>query len=201
MFLPEPPSSAAVEAAYEQDRANDGYVNNNTRLWSYRPDVSDTFVELRSLLMGGSSLTERELAVLLVASVAVRADSYCALAWGTRLARLADDDAAAAVLTGESVESLTARETALAHWARTVAADPNATTPEDVAKLLDAGLTAKEVFEATVYVAFRLAFSTVDNALGAEPDLQLARSAPPRVRAAVSFGRPPSTSQRTGLTG
>ena len=197
MFLPEPPHSAAVDAAYDQDRANDGYVNNNTRLWSYRPDVSDRFVELRSLLMDGSSLSERELAVVLVAAVATRADSYCALAWGTRLARLADDDAAAAVLTGGLAEALTARETALAGWARAVAADPNGTTRDDVAKLLDTGLTAKEVFEATAYVAFRLAFSTVDNALGAEPDVQLARSAPPAVRDAVSFGRAPAASAGT----
>ena len=74
--------------------------------------MTDRFVELRSLLMDGSSLSERELAVLLVAAVATRADSYCALAWGTRLAKLADDDAAAAVLTGGRAESLTARETA-----------------------------------------------------------------------------------------
>ena len=43
--------------------------------------------------MEGSTLSERELAVLLVAAVAVRSDSYCALAWGSRLARLADADA------------------------------------------------------------------------------------------------------------
>ena len=131
------------------------------------------------------------------AAVAARADSYCALAWGSRLAKLVDDDAAAAVLTGGPAQSLTARETALAELARAVAADPNGTALEDVAELLDRGLTAREVFEATAYVAFRLAFSTVDNALGAEPDLQLARSAPPAVRDAVSFGRPPATSAGT----
>lgn len=42
-------------------------------------------------------------------------------------------------------------------------------------------------------MAFRLAFSAVDNALGAEPDLQLARSAPAAVRRAVTFGRSPAT--------
>jgi hypothetical protein len=67
MFLPDPPASPAAEAAYEQDLAGDGYVNNNSRLWAYRPDVNDLFVELRSILMEGSALSERELAVLLVA--------------------------------------------------------------------------------------------------------------------------------------
>lgn len=192
MFLPEPPPSAAVDAAYANDVEHNGYVDNNTRLWSHRPDVAAGFTELRSRLTAGSTLTERELAVLLVAAVSVRADSYCALAWGTRLARLADQDVAAAVVAGDSPAELTPREAALASWARAVAADPNATDQAGVDRLLNAGLTAREVFEATAFVAFRLAFSTVDNALGAEPDLQLARSAPAPVRDAVTFGRAPA---------
>ena len=43
-----------------------------------------------------------------------------------------------------------------------------------------------EIFEATAFVAFRLAFSTVNDALGAQPDWQLVAAAPQRVRAAVS---------------
>ena len=65
MFLPEPPHSEAVEAAYAEDLEHDGYVFNNTRLWSYRPDVSERFVELRALLTSGSGLSEREVAVLI----------------------------------------------------------------------------------------------------------------------------------------
>jgi hypothetical protein len=53
-----------------------------------------------------------------------------------------------------------------------------------------AGLSDREIFEATVYVAFRLAFSTVNDALGARPDQRLVASAPPEVRAAVAYGRP-----------
>ena len=49
------------------------------------------------------------------------------------------------------------------------------------------GLTDREIFDATVFVALRMVFSTVDNALGAEPDLQLAAAAPPAVRAAGVF--------------
>ena len=45
--------------------------------------------------------------------------------------------------------------------------------------------------EATAFVAFRLAFSTVNDALGAAPDKRLADDAPHAVRDAVSFGRPP----------
>ncbi|HZA72372.1 MAG TPA: hypothetical protein VE476_05605 [Propionibacteriaceae bacterium] len=80
MFLPGPPHSAAVEAAYEDDLASDGFVFNNTRLWSYRPDVNDAFVQLRSLLTKTSSLSELERAVMVTATASARADSYCAAA-------------------------------------------------------------------------------------------------------------------------
>jgi uncharacterized peroxidase-related enzyme len=188
MFLPEPTPSAA----YDDDLARDGYVFNNTRLWAYRPDVTDAFVQLRSMLTSASTLSERELAVLVTATASERADSYCALAWGKRLAGLANGATAVAVITGAAEPSLSLRENALADWARAVVTDPNATTAQDVERLRTSGLTDQEIFEATVFVAFRLAFSTVDNALGAEPDWQLVQAAPEGVRDAVSFGRPPA---------
>jgi len=40
----------------------------------------------------------------------------------------------------------------------------------------------------TVFVALRLAFSTINDALGAQPDPQLFESAPAQVAAAVNYG-------------
>jgi uncharacterized peroxidase-related enzyme len=194
VFLPEPPHSAAVDALYDEDRESDGYVGNNTRLWCYRPDVLQGFVQLRSSVTRESTLSDRDVAVLVAATASVRSDSYCALAWGTRLAQLAGDDAAAAVVKGGSAKALSDRENALASWARAVGSDPNGTTRADVAALRGSGLTDQEIFDATVFVALRMAFSTVDNALGAEPDLQLAANTPSAVRDAVSFGRAPAAS-------
>ena len=42
----------------------------------------------------------------------------------------------------------------------------------------------------TVFVSLRLAFSTVNDALGLRPDAGLRRTAPAALRDAVSFGRP-----------
>jgi uncharacterized peroxidase-related enzyme len=188
-FLADPPEEPAVVAAYEADTAADGYVNNLTRLWCWRPDVMASFQDLRAELLGGSALSPREVAVLVAATAAARGDSYCALAWGARLAALSDDATAAGVLRGGAAD-LSGREAALAGWARQVVRDPNATTAADVAALRAAGLGDREVFEATVLVALRLAFSTVNDALGARPDRELAENAPPLVRAAVDYGRP-----------
>lgn len=43
-----------------------------------------------------------------------------------------------------------------------------------------------------MYVALRLAFSTVNDALGAHPDAELADEAPAAVRDAVTWGRRPA---------
>ncbi len=41
-------------------------------------------------------------------------------------------------------------------------------------------------------IAWRLAFTAVNAALGARPDAQLAEDAPAAVRDAVTYGRPPA---------
>ena len=192
MFLKEPPASEATEAVYAEEREADGYVSNNTRLWSWRPDLLRAFFTLRSGLMQTSALTDREWAVLVTSTAATLRDSYCALAWGPRLAELSDAETAAHILSSQPAPALSKREAALREWARQVVADPNATTSEDVARLREVGLGDREIFEATAFIAFRLAFSTVNDALGAAPDKQLADEAPDLVRAAVSYGRPPS---------
>jgi alkylhydroperoxidase family enzyme len=78
----------------------------------------------------------------------------------------------------------------MAAWARKVARDPNATTPADIQALRDTGLDDRQIFAITAFVALRLAFSTINDALGAQPDAQLAQSVPQEVREAVTYGRP-----------
>ncbi len=192
MLIEEAPPSEGREAAYASDREADGYVWNVTRLWGWRPDVYGDFAALRARLMESSSLTDRDWAVMVAATASQLGDSYCALAWGAKLANLTDDLTAALVIGREQAPGLSARERALEEWTRKLVDDPNATTAADVDRLRAAGLGDREVFEATAFVALRLAFSTVNDALGAEPDRQLADAVPPQLRHAVSFGRAPA---------
>jgi uncharacterized peroxidase-related enzyme len=192
MFLGGPPASEATVAAYAADRDSDGYVGNVTRLWCWQPDLLTSFAGLRASLMKNSALTDREWAVLVTSTAATLSDSYCSFAWGPRLAELTDDETAAQILSGEPAPGLSDREAALAAWARQIVRDPNATTSEDVGRLREVGLGDREIFEAIAVIVFRLAFSTVNDALGASPDKQLAEEAPELIRAVVSYGRPPS---------
>jgi len=189
-FLSEPPETEHVRRLYEEERADDGYIWNVTRLWSWRPETYDGFAALRSELMNESKLTDRDWAVMVTATASTLRDSYCSLAWASKLAALSDPETAAAVIDGaDNPGGLSERETALAAWARQVVRDPNGTRPTDIERLREAGLTDREIFEATTFIALRLAFSTVNDALGAAPDLQLANATPEQVRNAVNYGR------------
>ncbi len=190
-FLAEPPQTDASRRLYESDLASDGYVGNLTRTWAWRPEVLEGFTALRGLLTEGSALTFEDYAVLVAATASAMGDAYCSLAWGSKLASLVDPATAAVVLRGET-DGLNERQRALAEWARQVARDPNATTETQIESLRSIGLDDRSIFEATTFIAMRVAFSTVNDALGAAPDLQLAHDAPDVVRQAVTFGRRPA---------
>jgi alkylhydroperoxidase family enzyme len=97
------------------------------------------------------------------------------------------------VLRGDDAE-LDPSEKALAQWARQVTRDPNAIDAADVQALRDAGFDDTQIFEITVFVAMRLAFSTVNDALGALPDVELGAEVAEEVKTAVTFGRPIASS-------
>jgi alkylhydroperoxidase family enzyme len=188
-YLDEPQRSPGVQALYDEDLAESGYVWNASRLWAHQPDTVSQLFELMSQAFRPSGLAFRQRAILVAAAASTLGDSYCSLAWGGKLAGAADASLAAGVLSGTD-DGLTDQEKAMAGWARKVARDPNGTTPADVQALRDAGLDDGQVFAITAFVALRLAFSTINDSLGAAPDAQLARSLPADVREAVAYGRP-----------
>jgi len=188
-FLEEPPASPQAQALYDDDLADGGYVWNVTRLWAHQPDTVSALFGLMSQAFKASGLSFRQRGILVTAAASALGDAYCSLAWGGKLAGASEAALAAGVLDGSDA-GLTDQEKAMAAWARKVVKDPNATTPADIQQLRDSGLGDDQIFAITAFVALRLAFSTINDALGAQPDAQLAESLPPEVRKAVTFGRP-----------
>jgi uncharacterized peroxidase-related enzyme len=189
-FLSEPtPVSGPAQELFDEDLAEDGFVANVTRLWAHQPDTVRQLFELMSGAFRASGLGFRQRAILVAAAASTLGDSYCSLAWGGKLASASDPALAAAVLAGSDA-GLTDQEKAIAAWARKVARDPNATTTADVEALRDCGLDDGQIFAITAFIALRLAFSTVNDSLGAQPDPELARSLPAQIRDAVPYGRP-----------
>jgi uncharacterized peroxidase-related enzyme len=188
-FLKEPGVSAQVRALYDEDLADGGYVWNFSKLWAHQPGTLKQLFELMSQAFTPSGLTFRQRGILVTAAASTLGDAYCSLAWGGKLAKASDPALAAGVLKGSDA-GLTDQEKAMAAWARKVARDPNATTTADIQSLRDCGLDDGQIFAVTAFVALRLAFSTINDSLGAQPDQQLAVSLPREVREAVTYGRP-----------
>jgi len=188
-FLGEPPSSTDAQRLFDDDVRGLGYVMNASRLWANDPAALDALSDLLSHVTREGSLTHRQRAILITSCASSLGDSYCSLAWGKKLADDAGADVAASVLRGDDTP-LDNSERALARWARQVARDPNATTSADVQALRAEGFDDAQIFAITVYTALRIAFSTVNDALGALPDRQLGSEVPVEVRNAVDFGRP-----------
>ena len=188
-FLATPEPDDDAKRLFDVDVDEVGYVMNVTRMWSHEATLFEELFDLLGHATRAGTLTFRQRGILVSACASALGDSYCSLAWGTKLSGVAGADVAAAVLRGDDSQ-LDASERALAGWARQVAQEPNGTDAGDVQALRDAGFDDRQILAITCYVAMRIAFSTVNDALGSRPDHQLVERAPAAVRAAVTFGRP-----------
>jgi uncharacterized peroxidase-related enzyme len=191
-FLSAPDMTPEAQQVFDEDLAELGYVMNVTRLWAYQPATATGLFALARQAVVPDHLSVRQRFILVAACASAFGDSYCSLVWGGRLAEASDPPTAAAVLRGAD-DGLSPSERAMARWARKVARDPNATTAGDVQTLRDAGFTDPQIFAMTVFVALRLAFSTINDALGAQPDATLRTTLPPAILDAVTTGRPIQT--------
>ena len=99
-FLEEPPVSAQVQALYDEDLADGGYVWNVSRLWAHQPDTLKQLFGLMSEAFAPSGLTFRQRGILVTAAASALGDSYCSLAWGGKLGKASDAAVAAGVLNG-----------------------------------------------------------------------------------------------------
>ncbi len=187
-YLEEPSITPQAQELYDEDLADHGFVWNVSRLWAYQPDTVKDLFELMSQAFKPSGLHFRQRGILVTAAASTLGDSYCSLGWGGKLANASDPTVAAGVLKGEDA-GLTEQEKAIASWTRKFVNDPNATTPQDIQELRDAGLSDEQIFAITAFAALRVAFSMINDALGATPDAQLVESLPTAVTQAVTYGR------------
>ena len=188
-FLEEPLPSTGAQRMFDDNVKGLGYVMNSSRLWAHDPAALDALSDLLGHVTRAGSLTHRQRTIVIACCASTLGDSYCSLAWGKKLADDAGADVAARVLRGDDAQ-LDNSDRALARWARQLARDPNSTTAADVQMLRDEGFDDAQIFAITLFAALRIAFSTVNDALGALPDRQLGTDVPAEVRDAVDFGRP-----------
>jgi uncharacterized peroxidase-related enzyme len=181
-------ATGAVAAAYDRDRATLGYVANYTRVFAHRPDVLEAWRGLNGAIKAAMDPRRYELATV-AAALRLRS-SYCSLAHGKVLAEQFDGPiAVAGMVSDPSAAALTDVDRAVMRLADKVAAGAAHMTEADLADLRDLGLEDAEILDVVLAAAARCFFSSVLDAVGAEPDAAY-RSLDPALREPLTVGRP-----------
>jgi uncharacterized peroxidase-related enzyme len=187
---PDDDPTGEVTEAFEKDRAALGYVANYTRVLAHRPAVLRGWQGLNGAIKG---MDARRYEVATTAAALRLRSSYCALAHGKVLAAgHMSPDAVRALADGEDSPELTEVDHAVARLADKVAAGAADMAPTDLDELRALGFTDDEVLDVVLAAAARCFFSTVLEAVGAEPDTAY-RALDTPMREALTVGRPIAT--------
>ncbi len=185
---PDEAGDAAVAAAYDRDRDTLGYVANYTKVFAHRPDVLAAWQGLNASIKASMEARTYELATL-AAALRLRS-SYCSLAHGAVLAdRHLGSEVIPDVVADPASSGLTPVEVAVMRLADKVAAGAAGMRPDDLQELRDLGLDDAALLDVVLAAAARCFFSSVLDAVGAQPDAAYRRLEGP-VREALTIGRP-----------
>ena len=173
---PIPPEDATglAKEQYDEAMAEDGYIANQTLLFSLNPAARRAWQQLVRAMRANMDLRRYEL-VTMAAARQLRCQ-YCVSA---HAARLIESD----ILDRAQVEAITRdfrsaglepAEVAIMAFAEKLTIDANRITPDDVGVLRAHGLSDAEIFDVTLAAAARTFYSKVLQAMDAEPDEVLA---------------------------
>jgi len=178
-------ATGAVADLYDRERERVGYVPNFARVFAHRPDVYWAWRGLNGSITATADFRRYELATL-AAARALRS-TYCALAHGSVLAKQFYDPATVAALP----DGLDEVDAAIMAFAEKVAGNAASVTRDDIERLRTLGLADEEIVDVVLAAAARGFFSTVLDALGAEPDAVYGEL-DSQLREALTVGRPPA---------
>jgi uncharacterized peroxidase-related enzyme len=185
---PEDGATGAVASAYDRDRETLGYVANYTRVFATRPAVLEAWRALNGAVKASMDPRRYELATV-AAALRLRS-SYCSLAHGKVLAEQFGDPATVATIVADPAAApLPPVNRAVMTLADKVAAGAAHMTDDDLAELRGLGVDDAEILDVVLAAAARCFFSSVLDAVGAEPDPAY-RGLDPAVRDALTVGRP-----------
>lgn len=180
-----------VREQYARAQATMGYVPNYTQLFSLRPDVNAAWGTLIGAIR--STLDPRRYELVTLAAARALRSSYCSLAHGKVLldTHYAHGEVQA-IATAPETAGLDTVDVALMAFAAKVARDAPGVTAADIQTLRDHGLGDPEIFDVVAAVSARCFFSTLLDALGAEPDATYGELEP-GLRDVLTVGREIST--------
>lgn len=180
------PAGVEVDGAFVRLH---GYTPNYATVFAFRPDVFDAWRALNATIKAGMEPRRYEL-VTVATALRLRC-SYCALAHGEVLRdQLGDTETVVRMATDHRHARLSTVDEAIVDFATKATRDAASVTEADVETLRTRGLSDAEIFHVALAVAARCFFSTLLDSLGVPPDPQLRDRLEPRLRQALTVGRP-----------
>ncbi|HET6867675.1 MAG TPA: hypothetical protein VFH80_17280 [Solirubrobacteraceae bacterium] len=181
-------ATGATAELYAAEEEVFGFLPNLVKAFSLRPEVYLAWKQLNGSIKGGMELRRYELAT--IAAARELRSSYCTLAHGSVLMDkgFLEPDAVRAVVSDHRDAGLDETEVAVMDLAAKVARDASSVEQEDIDRLRSLGLSDRDILDVVLAAAARCFFSTVLDALGAEPDAKYGQL-DPALRDVLTVGR------------
>jgi uncharacterized peroxidase-related enzyme len=158
-----------VRTMYAESQAKLGYIPNYTKVFSHRPHVNAAWGNLLGSIR--STVDPRRYELVTLAAARTLHSSYCMLAHGSILSRdFFSPEQLSQIATDYTSADLTPAEIAMMAYVEKLVEDASSIEAADIQVLRDHGFTDPEIFDIAAVAAARCFFSTLIDALGAEPD-------------------------------
>jgi alkylhydroperoxidase family enzyme len=184
--IPESEIGADVRAMYERQQSFWGFVPNYAKVFCWRPEIMGLWAQLQAGIK--RNMDKRRFELVTFAAAHTLRSTLCTLAHGRTLTTWFSVEDVQLMARGASPASLTVAEAAMMSFSRKVARGAFLISAHDVHELKTHGFTDAEVFDIAATVAARAFFTTLNEALGVEPEppfLQLE----PEFRKTLTVGR------------
>lgn len=176
---------------YQRQEGEWGFVPDYAKAFCHRPEVMARWGQLLAEIKRPVDPRRRELVTFAVAHVLKH--SPCSLAHGQQLAGMIGKQAVLAIAQGREEEALNAAECAMLRYARRIAVDASAITPDEVRALKEVhGFSDGEIFDIAAIAASRSFFTKVLDALGTDADMPFMKM-DEDLRNCLTVGRPISS--------
>ena len=176
-----------VAAMYAADIEHNGYLPNYSRIFSLHPGAYQAWGGLILSIRGAMDRRRYELATLGAANQL--RSTACSLAHASILEeRFFEAEDLLRIVSGQASSVLPEVDCEIVAFAKKVADDATSVTEEDIARLREAGLTDRDIFDVVLAVAARSFFTKVLDATGTLADAVF-NEMDPELREALTVGR------------
>lgn len=189
--ISEADATGRVGDIYAAERAQLGFVAESTRSWTTRADLLPAYSHFLEQVRAGSSLSQREWALVSFVAAQHTPSTYCSYVYGKLLVgHLGSREAVAELQRNFRAAGLSGKEVAMLSYADMIARQPSGITAEHIEILRTAGFEDVQICDIAVCASLRCFVSRFFEAVGASPESAFADE-DPEFRAALTIGRRP----------